>query len=359
MVRRGIEANPEVYLRENALARQWYIRESRPEEVCVTVTIRRVLSLLAVAVLAGPPAAATDPPAADEIASWIEALGSAQFAQREAATRSLVEAGPAALQPLREAIRGGDLEVSSRAIDIARAMLGGDDAEAVAAAEAFLQALAESDDVSVARMAEATLDFHALGMAEAARATLEALGAVITQGFTSAGQHGTHVILGAAWRGSPADLRLLTRVPRLLIVSLHGVKVDDAVVPALGRLRQVKRLELYGTGATDAQIETIQGKIPLTAIDVRKGGKLGVGGQPNPGPCLITQVQPGSAADKAGVQVGDIVTKVDGEAVANFEELTDRVGTRGPGEKVELEIQRSLPGAAVERISRTVELDAW
>lgn len=321
--------------------------------------IRRVTCLLAAAALLGGSVAADDAPTPAQIAAWVEALGAGQYSQRETATKSLIEAGPAALGPLREAIRGGDLEVSSRAIEIARSMLGGDDAPATAAAEAFLQTLAESDDPSLAQLAEATLDFHALGMAAAAREKLESLGAIIMHGLLPTGQHGTHVTLNADWQGEPADLRLLPRVPGLLILSVHGVKLDESAMAVLGRLRHTARIELYGTGATEAQVAGLAEKLPDTKLEVRKGGKLGVGGQPNPGPCLITQVQPGSAADKAGVQVGDIVLTVNGEPVANFEALTDRVGARGPGEKVVVEIQRGLPGEAAERITRTIELDAW
>jgi hypothetical protein len=296
----------------------------------VTVTIRRVIHLVAGAALIGASAAVAAPPPPAQIAEWVAALGAPQYSQREAATRGLIEAGPAALEPLRKAIDSGDLEVSTRAIEVARAMLGGEDAAVTTAAEAFLQSLAEGDDPSLAHMAESTLDFHALGRAEAARAELEALGAEFTRTFLPTGQPGPHVKLDSRWRGGSADLRLLSRVP-----------------------------ELYGTGVTEAQVAALAEKLPETTIEVRKGGKLGVGGQPNPGPCLITQVQEDSAAEKAGVQVGDIVAAVDGQPVANFEALTDHVGERGPGEKVTLDIQRGPPGEDVERLSLTVELDAW
>ncbi len=325
----------------------------------MTVTIRRVIHLVAGAALIGASAAVAAPPPPAQIAEWVAALGAPQYSQREAATRGLIEAGPAALEPLRKAIDSGDLEVSTRAIEVARAMLGGEDAAVTTAAEAFLQSLAEGDDPSLAHMAESTLDFHALGRAEAARAELEALGAEFTRTFLPTGQPGPHVKLDSRWRGGSADLRLLSRVPGLLIVSLHGVKIDDAAVPILGRLRHAARIELYGTGVTEAQVAALAEKLPETTIEVRKGGKLGVGGQPNPGPCLITQVQEDSAAEKAGVQVGDIVAAVDGQPVANFEALTDHVGERGPGEKVTLDIQRGPPGEDVERLSLTVELDAW
>ena len=90
----GIErAMIEVYLRETGLARGWYIRDSRPEEPRVTATIRR-LAGVSVAAAMWASAMAAEPPSAEQIRDWIAALGASQFSQREAATRSLVSAGP-------------------------------------------------------------------------------------------------------------------------------------------------------------------------------------------------------------------------------------------------------------------------
>ena len=84
-----------------------------------------------------------------------------------------------------------------------------------------------------------------------------------------------------------------------------------------------------------------------------------MGGQAAVGPCLITQVQEGSAAAKVGVQVGDIVLHINGEPVPTFDALTEKVGQRGPGETIELEIERGVPGAEGKRINYTIELGGW
>lgn len=325
----------------------------------MTATIHRVVSCAAfVAVWAGASMAA-ETPSAEQIAAWIDALGAPQFSQREAATRSLVEAGVASLPSLREAMRRGDLEVSSRAIEVARGILAGTDAEASAEAERFLESVAEGDDPAAARLAGDTLDFHVLGMADEAREKLQSLGMEFVRALAVTGQQGWHAKFSAGWRGTTDDLRLLLRLPGIVVVSLHGVKIDDADLAILGRLRQVTRVELYGTGVDGKQVASLAAKLPDTKVEWRRGGKLGVGGQPTIGPCLITMVQPDSAADKAGVQVGDIITKVDGTDVANFQELTDRIGAKGPGEKLELEVSRGPPAGPQERFVRTVELDGW
>lgn len=321
-------------------------------------THRLVCCFLGIAASIGG-ATAAEPPSAAQIAAWVEALGAPQFSQREAATRSLVAAGPVVLEPLRDAMRRGDLEVSSRAIEVARGILDGEDAEAATAAERFLESVASGDQASVARLAEDTLDFHALGMADEAREKLQSLGMELSRGLVVTGQLGWHAKFDAGWRGTADDLRLLVRVPDILIVSLHGVKIDDDALAVLGRLRRVARIELYGTGIDEQKAAALAAKLPDTKIELRKGGKLGVAGHPTVGPCQITMVQPDSAADKAGIQVGDIVTTVDGRAVANFQELTDRIGTRGPGEKLEVEISRGPPAGPQERLVRTIVLDGW
>jgi hypothetical protein len=324
----------------------------------VTPTIRRVACLVALAV-GGALATAADPPSAEQIAGWIDTLGSPQFSQREAATRSLIEAGPAALGPLREAIDSGDLEVSSRAIEIARTMLASDDQEVATAAEQFLDGVAGNADASVAGLAEATLDFHAVGLADAARVALQGLGMKLVRGMLATGQQGMHATFDTGWRGTSDDLRLLLRLPGLLIVSVHGVPVDDKGLAVIGRLRRAARIELYGTGLDEPQVEALAEKLPDTRIELRKGGKLGVAGHPNAVPCHITMVQPGSAAEKAGLQVGDIVAKVADKPIRNFEELTTEIGLHGPGDTLELEIVRGQPGDPEERMTRTIELDAW
>jgi len=299
------------------------------------------------------------PVAEGQIALWIDQLGSAQFAQREAATRSLTETGGAAIEPLAVAITSGDLEIASRAIEIVRQLLASDDPEVASQAEKFLETVAEGPNQPVSQLAESTLDFHLRGMMQAAREKLQSLGASFLVGFLPSGQQGVVVVLGTDWRGKSEDLRLLASVPGIVQLNLHGVRLDDTEVAILGRMRGMERLELYGTGVTDAAVAKLIQKLPGTRIDLRKGGKLGVAGQPMIGPCLITHVQPGSAAAKAGLQEGDVVVAINGEAVDNFESLTTKVGKHGPDEIVQVEFERLQPAGKAERKTEQIKLDGW
>lgn len=302
---------------------------------------------------------AVELPAAPQIAAWIDQLGADQFAQREAASRSLAAAGRPALDPLGAAILCDDLEVATRALEIVRGFLLNDDEVLAGEAEKLLETIAEGPDSAVSGLVAGTLDFHHRGMTEAAREKLEMLGAVITEGFLASGHRGLQVTLNARWRGTSEDLRLLTRLQGVRLIGAFGVPLDAAAVAALGRLRGVESVQLFGTGITDEQLAALAAKLPDTRIDVRKGGKLGVAGQPMVGPCVITHVQDGSAAAKAGLQIGDVVVAIDGRPVLNFEALTEQVGQHGPGETIELELERNVPGEQARRIKSAVILDGW
>ncbi|MDZ5459789.1 DegQ family serine endoprotease [Azohydromonas lata] len=55
---------------------------------------------------------------------------------------------------------------------------------------------------------------------------------------------------------------------------------------------------------------------------------------------LVASVDPGGPADKAGLQVGDVIRKVDGQAIVSSGDLPAVIGQSRPGEKVALEVWR-------------------
>ena len=56
---------------------------------------------------------------------------------------------------------------------------------------------------------------------------------------------------------------------------------------------------------------------------------------------LINQVEPNTAASKAGLKPGDIIVAVDGEEVNNAGELRDKIAFKGAGSEVNLKIYRN------------------
>lgn len=318
---------------------------------------RAVVAVAAVAAMACRAAVSAAEPPADEISAWIGQLGASQFARREAASKRLLAAGLPAVEPLARAIQGEDLEVASRGIEILRDLL--DDQEAGPAAESALEDCADRDVVA-ARVAESALAFHRQGRGAVARSRLEALGAVFRD-HPAAVAAGVEVEIGRDWKGTGDDLRELTRLTRLERLAFHGVPLDEQGLAVVSRLRSLRGVELFGTGLGDEAVAALAAKLPDVQIEVRRGGKLGVGALAFGGRCEIQTVEPGSAADQAGVRPGDVVLAVDGAAVADFDALTARVAGRGPGERVRLSVARldRRPGGDAERLELDVRLDAW
>ncbi len=70
-----------------------------------------------------------------------------------------------------------------------------------------------------------------------------------------------------------------------------------------------------------------------------------------PDGALVSSVMPGSAAAKAGLKAGDVITAVDGEPVRIAGDVSSRVGLARPGDKLKLELWRDK-----SRVSETVAL---
>lgn len=80
------------------------------------------------------------------------------------------------------------------------------------------------------------------------------------------------------------------------------------------------------------------------------GALLGLGGVPNTGGLglKVTKVFPGEPAEKAGVQVGDIVVLFAAREVRTLDQLTELVGQELPGKIVTLEIIRNGASRKIE-----------
>ncbi|WP_457446790.1 Do family serine endopeptidase [Roseateles sp. P5_E4] len=70
-----------------------------------------------------------------------------------------------------------------------------------------------------------------------------------------------------------------------------------------------------------------------------------------PDGALVSSVQPESAAAKAGLKAGDVITAIDGEPVRVAGDVSSRVGLARPGDKLKLELWRDK-----SRVSETVSL---
>jgi serine protease Do len=75
---------------------------------------------------------------------------------------------------------------------------------------------------------------------------------------------------------------------------------------------------------------------------------LGVRGRTEAGRCVISQVFPGMPGDKAGLKEGDVIATIDGRDIGTFEELSNIVSRKKPGDKLRLTVQRDGERLSVE-----------
>jgi serine protease Do len=72
-------------------------------------------------------------------------------------------------------------------------------------------------------------------------------------------------------------------------------------------------------------------------------------GMPRPDGALVAQVMPNSAAARAGLKPGDVITEVDGEAIVRSGALSSMIGLSAPGEQVKLKVWR-------DRVAQTMDV---
>ncbi|NLF54908.1 MAG: DegQ family serine endoprotease [Thauera phenolivorans] len=79
-------------------------------------------------------------------------------------------------------------------------------------------------------------------------------------------------------------------------------------------------------------------------------------GLPDERGALVAQVEPGSAAEKAGVKAGDVVLGVDGTRIGDSADLPRLIGEKRPGTRVRMEIWRD--GRSRDLVATLDELPA-
>ena len=113
------------------------------------------------------------------------------------------------------------------------------------------------------------------------------------------------------------------------VIGINSVKYADTDVEGIG----------YAIPITDAML-IVNKLIDGEKIDESQSGYLGIQGQDSDLGAYVYYVYPGSAAQKAGIEKGDIIIEFDGTTIATMSQLKELLSYHPAGDKVEFVILR-------------------
>jgi Do/DeqQ family serine protease len=85
--------------------------------------------------------------------------------------------------------------------------------------------------------------------------------------------------------------------------------------------------------------EVRRGLLGIIGQDIDSGLAEAMNLKVNKG-AFVSEVSEDSAAEKGGIEAGDIIVEIDGNEISSFQELRAKIGTKGAGSEVELTILR-------------------
>lgn len=349
---------------------------------------------------------------AQQLKEWVTKLESESYAARSVATERLILAGRNAIEPVTAAVETGGLETVIRGVYVLRQLaINAESPQVQTLAYDALERLANRRVTTAARRASAAMMAINETRQRQAQARLEQLGAVITMTQVRVGARINHpfpaIHFGESWRGTAEDLvhlRWLTNympnetakwmiamegervtdawmravaplenvavvhlkstsvsddgiarlrdMPDLQYVELRYLPITDASLPHIKAIQSLQRVEVFGTKVSAEAAAQLQAELVNVEVDYRRGGFLGIGCDDDP--CRVTQVRELTAASRAGIQMGDIITHFNGKPVNTMDELTQLIAQNAAGETVSVSFRRGA-----EKFEREVKLGSW
>ncbi len=295
------------------------------------------------------PGSATVTPEAERknLVADLKALEHAEFRVREAAAQRLVSRGVTVVPFLAGLAQTGSAEASVRAFELLRQLHRDGDDETFEAVESTYDALVQSDNVLAVSRAEAAIETVSAVRRRRAVASFRKLGGVVQ--FVSEEDPADDAapppiksaMINRHWAGGDDGLKYLRRI-------------EDFRVPLQFQFRSALYV-IKGARISDEALAELKAALPGSVVErgpaqlgVKPSREVGDGGLP------IGEVVPGSAADRAGLQVDDVILEFDNVPIDNFEKLVEQIGVHQPGDKI-----RVLYARDGEKKTTTAELGEW
>lgn len=122
------------------------------------------------------------------------------------------------------------------------------------------------------------------------------------------------------------------------VIGINSVKYSDTSVEGIG----------YAIPISDAML-VIEKLISGEQIDTAKAGYLGIQGVDSNYGVYVYQVFAGSAAEKAGIHVGDIITEFEGNSISTMSQLKELLSYYAAGEEIDMVVLQAQGNSYVEK----------
>jgi hypothetical protein len=329
-----------------------------------------------------------------QVNELVTRLASENFTTRQLAKAKLLELGSDIISTLDDNLATADVDVSTQIFEIYSQFALDPQSEATRKVVQSLKKLIASEtsrnSILAMQLLESIRELHS----ERAGKELQALGAGIIQGiYPLNGRTGIEqqlfVEVNEGFRGNANDLVWLQWLTKVELVILKGPNINGECLKYLGEMPSLKKLLIRDTSIVsadlhwleeiddldhleilyspidDKSVDTLIGLSVwksmrifgtnisfeagekliqnLDAIEVQFGcgGFLGIQSDVQAArTSTVSETTPNGAAERAGIIAGDIITRIDDEAVTTFEDIRANLRKRRPGEKVVVELER-------------------
>lgn len=135
------------------------------------------------------------------------------------------------------------------------------------------------------------------------------------------------------------------------LIGINSVKFISEDVEGMGYAIPISDVEsiigeLMNKVTRDKVEEVDKGYLGITGVDVTEEASQSYN---MPKGAYVSTVVEGAAAEKAGIQQGDIITKLDGTSVSGYDQLKDALSYYSAGETIPITIQRMEGSEYVEK----------
>ena len=360
-------------------------RSVKRDRIAFLIPFQVRVAVLIAAACCGLPLSASG----QDVNELIRQLDAPQFAAREAATHDLIKLGDQAIDPIAAAIKSGSNEIRTRGIYILKEIAKDEEIDQPAPARVAIEVLRDEGTPFLRRRAAAVIvELNKLREAKTL-VFFQEKGAVKDEQPVVAGmfvnQTGSYALsINEAWKGDPQDLKRLQYLTGMITLELTGEWVTDEIVetvstisqlrqlsirkakitnqtpeilathdnlegfelrycavdneclPALKKFQFLTRLMLVGTRITPEVAKELEDLFGNSVVDYRRGGFLGVSCTSDNLGCRVIRVVPETAADKIGIEVGDIIKKINDTEVQTSEELIEAISEHEIGKEVQV-----------------------